>query len=322
MQQRRFGGGDGGTSIEVGAIGLGCVGMSGEYDPGQQDDARSLQVLARAVDLGVTLFDTADVYGPFTNERLVGRGLRAHRDRVVLATKCGLVMDPHTGREHRDGRPEHIRAACEASLGRLGVDTIDLYHLHRVDPGVPFEETWGAMAGLVERGLVRALGLSEVDLTTDLLDRAHAIHPVASVQSELSLWTRGPLREVVPWCEAHGAAFLPYAPLGRGFLTGTITAADFEATDIRTDNPRFSPAAISHNQRIVDEVRAVGVELDATPAQVALAWLLARSERIVPIPGTKRLVTLEENCAAAALTLPPDALTRLDALPEPVGDRY
>lgn len=322
MNTRRLAAGDGGASIEVGAIGLGCVGMSAEYDPGQQDDARSLRVLARAVELGVTLFDTADVYGPFTNETLVGRGLRPHRERVVFATKCGLVMDPDSGRERRDGRPEHIEAACEASRRRLGVDTIDLYHLHRVDPRVPFEETWGAMAGLVERGLVRALGLSEVELTTELLDTAHAIHPVASAQSELSLWTRGPLREVVPWCEAHGAAFLPYAPLGRGFLTGTITAATFEAADIRTNNPRFSEAAINRNQRIVDEVRTIGAALDATPAQVALAWLLARSPSIVPIPGTKRLMTLEENCAAADLALPADALARLDALPEPVGDRY
>jgi aryl-alcohol dehydrogenase-like predicted oxidoreductase len=324
MQQRRIGTTDGGrsTSFEVGALGLGCVGMSAEYDPAQQDDARSLQVLARAVDLGVTLFDTADVYGPFTNEVLVGRGLRSHRERVVLATKCGLVVDPVTGIEHRNGRPEHVRAACEASLRRLGTDTIDLYHLHRVDPTVPFEETWGAMAELVDRGLVRALGLSEVDVTIDLLDAAHTIHPVSSVQSELSLWTRGPLEHVVPWCEAHGAAFLPYAPLGRGFLTGTITRASFEAADIRASNPRFSDAAIDRNQRIVDEVRAIGASIDATPAQVALAWLLACSPSIVPIPGTKRIPTLEENCAAAAVKLPADARSRLEELPAPVGERY
>lgn len=323
MQQRRFGtNGGASTSIEVGAIGLGCVGMSAEYDPGQQDDTRSLQVLARAVELGVTLFDTADVYGPFTNETLVGQGLRPYRERVVLATKCGLVLDPDSGDEYRDGRPEHIRAACEASLRRLQVDAIDLYHLHRIDPGVPFEESWGAMAELVDRGLVRRVGLSEVEVTTDLLATAHTIHPVSSVQSELSLWTRGPLQEVVPWCEARDAAFVAYAPLGRGFLTGTITRAAFEAADIRTDNPRFSASAIDANQQIVDQVRAVGASIDATPAQVALAWLLAQSPSIVPVPGTKRIPTLEENCAATAVELPAEALDRLDALPEPVGDRY
>lgn len=323
MQQRRLGTDDGAsTGIEVGAIGLGCVGMSAEYNPGQQDDTRSLQVLARAVELGVTLFDTADVYGPFTNEILVGRGLRTHRERVVVASKCGLVVDPDSGVERRDGRPEHIRAACEASLRRLGVDMIDLYHLHRVDPRVPFEESWGAMAGLVDRGLVRTIGLSEIEVTADLLDVAHAIHPVSSVQTELSLWTRGPLQQVVPWCEAHGAGFLPYAPLGRGFLTGTITKAGFEAADIRAGNPRFSPSAIERNQRIVAEVRAIGAAIDATPAQVALAWLLARSPSIVPIPGTKRIATLEENCAAAAVVLPAGAIDRLEALPHPVGERY
>jgi aryl-alcohol dehydrogenase-like predicted oxidoreductase len=310
----------GASGLEVGAVGLGCVGMSAEYDPSQQHDQRSLAVLHRAVELGVTLFDTADVYGPFTNEVLVGRALRRHRSQVVLATKCGLVLDPRTGREVPDGRPEHIRAACEASLRRLGVEVIDLYHLHRVDPAVPVEESWGAMAELVAAGHVRALGLSEVDVPT--LETAHAAHPVTSVQSELSLWTRGPLDAVLPWCQANGAAFLPYAPLGRGYLTGTITAARFEPTDIRHGNPRFSDEAIASNQRLVEEIRAVGEELDATPAQVAIAWLLHLGPSVVPIPGTKRLERLEENRAAVDVVLSDAALRRLAALPAPVGARY
>jgi aryl-alcohol dehydrogenase-like predicted oxidoreductase len=316
MHRRRLGTSD----IEVGALGLGCVGMSAEYEPGDQDDTRSLQVLDRAVELGVTLFDTADVYGPFANEVLVGRGLRRHRDRVVVATKCGLVVDPRTGDEVVNGHPDHIRSACEASRQRLGVDVIDLYHLHRVDPRVPIEESWGALAELVTAGHVRAIGLSEVGI--DTLEAAQAIHPVTSVQSELSLWTRGPLQDVVPWCEANGAGFLPYAPLGRGFLTGTITSARFDTRDIRAANPRFTPEAIAHNQALIAQVRRVADELHATIGQVALAWLLARSEVIVPIPGTKRLPYLEENCAAADLRLPAGALRELDALPEPIGARY
>lgn len=305
---------------EVGAIGLGCVGMSAEYDPSQQDDIRSLTVLRRAVELGVTLFDTADVYGPFVNEELVGRALGPHRAEVVIATKAGLVHDPDQGREVPNGRPDHLRAACEGSLRRLGVEVIDLYQLHRVDPAVPVEESWGAMAELVARGWVRHLGLCEVEVAT--LERAHAIHPVTSVQSELSLWTRGPLDEVVPWCERHHATFLPYAPLGRGYLTGTITHARFEQRDIRAGNPRFTDAAIAANRPLVDEIRAVASEVDATPAQVALAWLLGRSPLLVAIPGTKRRRYLEENVAAADLRLAPEHQRRLDALPPPVGERY
>jgi aryl-alcohol dehydrogenase-like predicted oxidoreductase len=310
----------GASGLEVGAIGLGCVGMSAEYDPSQRDDDRSLRVLHRALELGVTLFDTADVYGPFANEELLGRGLRDHREQVVIATKCGLVRDPDRGHEVPDGRPEHIRTACEGSLRRLGLEVIDLYHLHRVDPRVPFEESWGAMAGLVEAGHVRAIGLSEIDVAT--LDRARAIHPVATVQSELSLWTRGPLAEVLPWCARYGAGFLPYAPLGRGYLTGTIDTARFEADDIRAGNPRFTDAAIRANRRLLRVVREVAADLRATPAQVAIAWLLGLSGQVVPIPGTKRIGYLEENCAAAELELPTDARRRLDALPPPVGDRY
>lgn len=308
------------ADLTVGVIGLGCVGMSAEYDPSQRDDRRSLEVLRRAVELGVTLYDTADVYGPFTNEELVGRGLRDHRDAVVIATKAGLVVDPEDGREVPNGRPEHLHAACEGSLQRLGVDVIDLYQLHRVDPQVPIEESWGALAELVERGWVRALGLSEVDVPT--LERAHALHPVTTVQSELSLWTRGPLDEVVPWCDRHDVTFLPYAPLGRGFLTGTITRARFEPTDIRAGNPRFTDAAIDANRVLVDHIRTVAEEAAATPAQVALAWLLGCSPQLVAIPGTKRRRYLEENVAAAELTLTPDQRRRLDALPPPLGARY
>lgn len=316
MDTRRLGTSD----LEVGVIGLGCVGMSAEYDPSEQDDRRSIRVLARAVDRGVTLFDTADVYGPFTNEALLGRGLRPYRERVTIATKCGLVVDPVSGNEVPDGHPTHVQRACRGSLARLGLDVIDLYHLHRVDPAVPIEESWGAMATLVEQGLVRHIGLSEVDVAT--LERAHAIHPVASVQSELSLWTRGPLAEVLPWCRTNGAGFLPYAPLGRGFLTGAIAAARFADDDIRATNPRFTPEAIAANLRLVDVLRDIAGSLGATPAQVALAWLLTRGDGVVPIPGTKRPERLDENCAAADLVLPAAAVARLDALPEPVGARY
>jgi aryl-alcohol dehydrogenase-like predicted oxidoreductase len=315
MRMRQLGG-----VGSVGAIGLGCVGMSAEYAPTRRDDERSLEVLRRAVALGVTLFDTADVYGPFTNERLLGRGLGPFRDEIVIASKCGLVIDPSRGVSVPDGRPEHVRAACDASRRRLGVEVVDLYHLHRVDPAVPVEESWGAMAELVTEGHVRTLGLCEVDAAT--LARAHAIHPVAVVQSELSLWTRGPLDEVLPWCERNGAGFLAYSPLGRGYLTGTIDSSDFEPDDIRAGNPRFTAAAIAANRHLVAVIAEVGREVGATPGQVALAWLLAASERIVPIPGTSRPAHLEENAAAAEVRIPAEALQRLDDLPAPVGARY
>jgi aryl-alcohol dehydrogenase-like predicted oxidoreductase len=307
-----------GLGRSVGAVGLGCVGMSAEYDTADIDDDRSLAVLARAVELGVTLFDTADAYGPFANERLVGRGLAGHGSGVVIATKVGLVMDGLDARRRAD--PSHIRASCEGSLRRLGIDAIDLYYLHRVDPAVPLEESWGALAGLVAAGKARALGLCEV--TTSQLDRAHAIHPVSAVQSELSLWTRGPLDSAVGWCAAHGAAFVAYAPLGRGYLTGTVLRAAFQPDDIRFANPRFTAGAIERNQALLAVIRRVARRHGATLAQVAIAWTLAQGQHVLAIPGTKRISYLEENCAAAHLELTGEDLADLDAMPQATGDRY
>ena len=305
----------------VGAVGLGCMGMTYAYTTGGQDDATSIAVLHRALDLGVTLIDTADVYGPFSNEELVGRALAGRREDAVLATKVGLLIEGTGVPPRRDGRPEHIRDGIDASLRRLGVDHVDLYQLHRVDPEVPLEESWGAMAETVAAGKARAIGMSEVGVAE--LDRAAVAHPVASVQSELSLWTRGPITDgVLDWCREHGAAFLPFSPLGRGFLTGAITTASFAADDFRSRNPRFTEEAVAANQRLVEAVRAVATRAGATPGQVALAWTLAQDEAVIPIPGTKRLAYLEENAAAADLDLTKDDLAELDALPAAVGDRY
>jgi aryl-alcohol dehydrogenase-like predicted oxidoreductase len=316
MRQRALGA----NGPEVGAIGLGCMGMSFAYDASHRDDDESVRVIHRALELGATLIDTADVYGPHTNEVLVGRALAGHRDEVVLASKCGLVISD--GEIVPDGHPDHIRAAGEASAARLGVDVIDLYQLHRVDPAVPVEDTWGAMAELVQRGLVRAIGMSEV--TVDQLDRAHAIHPVATVQSELSLWTTGQLDDVVPWCRAHGAGFIAYAPLGRGFLTGALASAgQLEEGDWRTGNPRFSADAVDRNQALVAIVRAVAARHGVTPAQVALAWVLGLGDDVVPIPGTKRLAYLEENLAADDLRLTDADLADLGRISgQVVGARY
>jgi aryl-alcohol dehydrogenase-like predicted oxidoreductase len=312
--------GAGGPS--VGAIGLGCMGMTWAYSAEDRDDATSVAVIHRALELGVTLIDTADMYGPYTNEELVGRALRDRRDEAVLATKVGLVVEegPPNYRLGRDGRPEHVRAAIDASLRRLGVDHVDLYQLHRVDEKVPVEETWGAMAEVVAAGKARAIGMSEASV--DELDRAHAIHPVASLQSEFSLWTREPLADVIPWCAEHGAAFIPFAPLGRGFLTGRLAAGSFQDGDFRTGNPRFSDEAMAANEAIVDRVRAVAERHGAAPGQVALAWALAPGEHVIPIPGTKRIAYLEENSAAANLALAPEDLAELDEAPAPVGNRY
>ena len=302
----------------VGAIGLGCMGMSWAYGAAERDDDQSVAVLQRALDLGVTLIDTADVYGPFTNEELVGRGLKGRRAEAVLATKVGLVVN-HSGMT-RDGRPEHVRAGIDASLRRLQTDHVDLYQLHRVDDVVPLEETWGAMAELVESGKTRYLGLSEVDVIQ--LETAHAIHPVTTVQSELSLWTRDALDEVLPWCQEHGVGFLPFSPLGRGFLTGTVTAGSFGSEDFRARNPRFTAEAMAANAAIVSTVQAVAARHGATAAQVALAWVLSLGEHVVPIPGTKKVHYLEENAAAADLVLTTQDLAELAALPAPVGARY
>jgi len=294
--------------------------MSAEYRPADIDDEQSLRVIARALELGVSMFDTADVYGPFTNERLVGQALSGRAADVVISTKAGLIIDDATGQSRPRGDPAHIRAACEASLIRLGVDVIDLYYLHRVDPAVPLEVSWDAMADLVLAGKVRALGLSEV--TAGQMASAHGIHPVAAVQSELSLWTRGPLDEVVPWCAANGALFVAYAPLGRGYLTGTVRSADFQPDDIRSGNPRFTADAMERNQAILTVIERVARRNGVSFAQVAIAWVLAQGEHVVPIPGTKQVRYLEDNCQAADLDLSPDDLAELDAAPGAVGARY
>lgn len=314
VKQRRLGP----DGPSVGAIGYGAMPLNWEYGtPVGEEQAR--EVIQRALDLGVTLIDTADAYGP--NEELVGRVLEGRRDEAVLATKVGLVL---TGTDpisyEWNGRPDHIVASCEESLRRLRTDVIDLYQLHRVDPAVPVEETVGAMAELVEAGKVRAIGLSEVDVAT--LERAGAVHPISSVQSELSLWTRGPLAEVLPWCASGGVAFLPYSPLGRGYLTGRLSSDDLTAADFRAGLPRFEREAMETNQQIVDGIAAVAERHGATNAQVALAWLLAQAPVVVPIPGTKRTQYLEENAAAADLVLTDQDLADLDALPAPAGGRY
>ncbi|WP_268915921.1 aldo/keto reductase [Actinomadura logoneensis] len=307
--------------LSVGAVGLGCMGMTHAYTVGERDDAESVRVVHRAVELGATLIDTSDVYGPFTNEELVGRALKGRRDEVVLATKVGLRIPPgeDTRAMYRDGRPEHIRAAVRESLRRLDTDRIDLYYLHRVDDDVPLEESWGALAELVEQGLVRKLGIS--DVRPEQIAAAHAIHPVTAVQNELSLWTRDD--EVVAWTAEHGVGFVPYSPLGRGFLTGTYTsAADFGEDDFRARLPRFADEALKANLAIVDRVRAVADRHGATPGQVAIAWTLAQGDHVVPIPGTKRLTRLEENCGAADLALSEADLAELAEVPPPVGTRY
>ena len=300
-------------------IGLGCMPMSFAYFGDTDDDPIAL--VRHAVELGVTHVDTSDVYGPFTNEELVGEALEAVPGRVSIATKVGLLVGPNGGYPLvNDARPEHIVSAIDQSLRRLRTDVIDLYYLHRIDPAVPLEESWGAMARLVEAGKVRALGLSEASI--EQLEAAAAIHPVAALQSELSLWTRDALNEAVPWCLANDAVFVPFSPLGRGFLTGTITRADFEDLDFRARNPRFAPEAIDANLAIVDRVRAVADRHEATPAQIALAWVLAQGPHVAPIPGTKRLRYLEENLSAATIVLTDDDREALDALPPAVGARY
>jgi aryl-alcohol dehydrogenase-like predicted oxidoreductase len=316
MKQRQLGS----SGLDVGEIGLGCMGMSGAYGA-ERDDDISIAVIHRAIDLGVTLIDTADVYGPWHNESLVGRALAGRRSEVILATKCGLiVVDPGGGMMHTDGRPMHIRMACDASLRRLRTDVIDLYQLHRPDPTVPVAESIGAMADLVTAGKVRAIGVSEFSKAQ--LDEAVAVHPIASLQSELSLWTRDVLAEILPWCKEHGVAFIPFAPLGRGFLTGALDGVQFGPGDFRARNPRFTDDARRGNQAIVDEVRAVADRVGCAPGQVAIAWTLAQGDNVVPIPGTKRLTYLEENAGAAEVALSADDLQRLDALPAPVGTRY
>lgn len=303
----------------VSAVGLGCMSMSWGYVAGDVDDAESIATIHRALELGVTFFDTADVYGPFTNEELVGRALAG--SDAVIATKVGLLVGPSGGYPlDQDARPERIRPAAEASLRRLGREAIDLYYLHRVDPNVPVEETWGAMAELVDAGLVRALGLSEANV--EVLEKAHAIQPVTALQSELSLWTREPLMDVIPWCAEHGTTFVPFAPLGRGYLTGALSDAAFDAKDFRASNPRFTADALHANRAILEGIAAVAERHGATPAQVAIAWTLAQGEHIVPIPGTRRRRWLEENVGALQIELTPEDLSALDSLPSASAPRY
>ena len=312
--------GDGGP--EVGVVGLGCMGMTFAYDPNGRDDAVSTEVIRTALDLGVTLIDTADIYGPYSNEELVGAALAGeYRERAVLATKVGLVPGEGGERIGRNGRPEHVRRAIDESLRRLGVDHVDLYQLHRVDPEVPIEETWGALAEAVTAGKARQIGLSEV--TVEEIKRAQAVHPVASVQSELSLWTRDPLAEVLPYTEEQGIAFLPFSPLGRGFLTGSITSADdLSADDFRRSLPRFQQDALKANLALVEAVGKVAGRHGATPARIALAWVLAQGRYVLPIPGTKTPRYLADNAASADLVLSAEDLAELDALPAPTGGRY
>ncbi|MER6561441.1 aldo/keto reductase [Streptomyces sp. NPDC001027] len=313
------------TGFDVRPVGLGCMGMSWGYAESQRDDTVSVAVIRQALDAGPVLLDTADAYGEGHNETLVGRALAGRRGDAVVATKTGIVVDDLATRAlSRDGSPEHIRRSADASLRRFGVDVIDLYYLHRVDPAVPLEESWGALSELVDAGKVRHLGLSEV--TREQADAAHRVHPVAAVQSELSLWTREPLDPgagISGWCAVHGAAFVPFAPLGRGFLTGRYTRPDdFEAGDFRAANPRFTGAAFTANLRITHTVEKVAARHGATAAQVALAWTLAQGDHVVPVPGTKQPRYLADNLDAAALRLTAQDLRDLDTAPAPTGSRY
>jgi len=298
------------------------MGMSQSY--GVPDEAEALATIDRALELGVTFLDTADIYGPFTNEELVGRALRGRRENVVLATKCGFVPGEHGTPMQVDGSPEHIRAACEASLRRLGVTTIDLYYLHRVDPRTPIEESVRAMAELVDHGKVRFLGLSEVSPRT--LRRAHAIHPITAVQSEYSLWTRDPEDGVLPACRELGVGFVPFSPLGRGFLSASLRTLDgLPPDDFRRGIPRFQAENLPRNLALADRFAALARENGCTPAQLALAWLLAQGEDVVPIPGTKRRRYLEENVGAAEIRLSRSDLAAVEAvIPKgaATGERY
>jgi aryl-alcohol dehydrogenase-like predicted oxidoreductase len=317
LETRRLG------PLEVSAIGLGCMGMSEFYGP--TDEGEAVATVHRALDLGVTLLDTADMYGPFTNEVLVGKAIRGRRERVVLATKCGIVRDAEKRTVRGiNGRPEYIRTACDASLGRLGVDHVDLYQLHRVDPAVPIEDSVGAMADLVRAGKTRAIGLSEAGPQT--LRRAATVHPIASLQTEYSLLTRDVEAEILPACRALGVGFLAYSPLGRGLLTGRFRSrADFGPDDYRQYTPRFAEGNFEANLALALRVADLATEKGCTPAQLALAWLLALGRNIVPIPGTKSRARLEENLGAAAVALDAADRARLEAaLPQGAasGGRY
>jgi aryl-alcohol dehydrogenase-like predicted oxidoreductase len=312
-----------GSDLTVSALGLGCMGMSEFY--GTADEAEAVEVIHRALDLGCTFLDTADMYGPFTNEQLVGKAIAGRRDEVVLATKFGNERRPDGSRVGVNGKPDYVRSACDASLQRLGVDVIDLYYQHRVDPSVPIEDTVGAMAELVEAGKVRYLGMSEA--APETLRRGHATHRITALQTEYSLWTRDAEDNgVLETCADLGIGFVAYSPLGRGFLTGQITSIDdLEEGDFRRHNPRFQGDNFHKNLDLVEKVREIAREKRCTPGQLALAWLLAQGEGIVPIPGTKRIRYLEENLEAVAIELTHDDLARIDAVAPrgaAAGDRY
>jgi aryl-alcohol dehydrogenase-like predicted oxidoreductase len=322
MERRKLGG------LKVSALGLGCMGMSAFY--GSADEAEGERTIRRALELGIDFIDTAQLYGPLTNEILVGQAIKGRRDEYVIATKFNRRVDDATPGDMstvgaQDGSPEHVRISIEGSLERLGTDHVDLYYQHRVDPNVPIEETVGAMAELVAEGKVRHIGLSEA--APETIRRAHAVHPIAAVQTEYSLWTRDPEAEVLPTCRELGIGFVPYSPLGRGFLAGRFTAeSDVEELaddDFRRRNPRFTGGNLEANQRIMAKVQALADEKGVTPAQLALAWVLAQGDDIVPIPGTKRRSYLEQNAAAVEVELTGDDLARIAAeLPEPAGERY
>jgi aryl-alcohol dehydrogenase-like predicted oxidoreductase len=311
--------------LEVSAIGLGCMGMSAFY--GSTDEDEGVQTIRRARELGVTLLDTAQAYGPLTNEILVGRAIKGHRDEYVIATKFSSRMDAATPGDMssigpRDGSAEHVRRSIEGSLERLGTDYIDLYFQHRVDPKVPIEETVGAMAELVEAGKVRHIGLSEAAAET--IRRANAVHPITAVQTEYSLWSRDPEAEVLPTCRELEIGFVPYSPLGRGFLAGRFTSPDELAEDdFRRRGPRFTGTNLQANLALAGKVKEIAAEKGVTPAQLAIAWVLARGDDLVPIPGTKRRAYLEQNAGAVDVELTEHELARIDVeLPKPAGERY
>jgi aryl-alcohol dehydrogenase-like predicted oxidoreductase len=307
--------------LDVSRIGLGTMAMSGYYLDPDSSDAESIRSIQRAIELGVTHIDTAEIYGPYANEELVGRAVKGRRDDVVLATKFGFVSHADGGPGVLDSSPANIRTALEGSLKRLGTDRIDLYYQHRVDPNTPIEDTVGALAELVAEGKVLHIGLSEAGPET--IRRAHAVHPIAALQTEYSLWTRDPEAGLLPLLRELGIGFVPYSPLGHGFLTGTIRSPeDLADDDWRKNNPRFTAGNFEKNLRIVDEVEAIASEVDATAAQIALAWLLAQGDDIAPIPGTKRVPRVEENTAADGIELSAEQITRLNELTPATGERH